>query len=84
MYINETIIEINHFENNPENEDRAAYITSPAVRQLRHIRNSVPTATFQSLVVALVLSRLDYENSVLVGLAIHLVRRLRCRTQPHG
>jgi len=37
----------------------------------------VPTATFQSLVVALVLSRLDYGNSVLVGLPIHLVRRLQ-------
>jgi len=44
-----------------------------ALRQLRQIRNSVPTATFQSLV----LSRLDYGNSVLVGLPIHLVRRLQ-------
>jgi len=48
-----------------------------ALRQLRQILNSVPTATFQSLVVALVLSRHDYENSVLIGLAIHLVRRLQ-------
>jgi len=31
-----------------------------ALRQLRQIRNSVPTATFQSLVVAVVQSRLDY------------------------
>jgi len=45
--------------------------------QLRQIRNSVPTATFQSVVVALVLSRLDYGNSVLVGLPIHLIRRLQ-------
>jgi len=53
-----------------------------ALRQLRQIRNSVPMATFQSLVVALVL---DYRNSVLVGLPIHLVNRLsRCRTLPHG
>jgi len=38
----------------------------------------VPTATFQSLVVALVLScRLDYGNSVLIGLSLHLVRRLQ-------
>ena len=48
-----------------------------ALRQLRQIRNSVPTATFQSLVVALVLSRLDYGNSVLIGLPIHLLRRLQ-------
>jgi len=48
-----------------------------ALRQLRQIRNSVPTATFQSLVVALVQSRLDYGNSVLVGLPIHLVLRLQ-------
>jgi len=47
-----------------------------ALRQLRQIGNSVPTTTFQSLVVALVQSRLDYGNSVLVGLPIHLVRRL--------
>jgi len=46
------------------------------LRQLRQICNSVPTATFQSLVVALVLSRLDNGNSVLVGLQIRLVRRL--------
>jgi len=35
-----------------------------ALRQLRQIRNSVSTAMFQSLVVALVLSILDYENIV--------------------
>jgi len=48
-----------------------------ALRQLRQIRNSVPMATFHSLVVALVLSRLDYGNSMLVGLPIHLVSRLQ-------
>jgi len=37
----------------------------------------VPTAKFQSLVVALVLSRLDHENSVLVSLPIHLARRFQ-------
>jgi len=47
------------------------------LRQLRQIRNSVPTATFQSLVVTLVLSRLDYGNSVLVGLTIHPIRCLQ-------
>jgi len=47
-----------------------------ALRQLRQIRKPVRTATFQSLVVALVLSRLDDRNSVLIGLPIHLLRRL--------
>jgi len=45
-----------------------------ALRQLRQIRCSVPPATFQSLVVTLVLSRLDYGNAVLVGLSAYLVR----------
>ena len=39
-----------------------------SLRQLRQIRHLVPTATLQMLVVALVHSRLDYGNSVLVGL----------------
>ena len=49
-----------------------------ALRQLRQIGHSVPPATFQSLVVILVLSRLDYGNAVgLVGLPAYLVRRLQ-------
>ena len=44
------------------------------LRQLREIRHSVPTDTFQTLVVSLVLTRLDYGNSVLAGLPIYLVR----------
>jgi Reverse transcriptase (RNA-dependent DNA polymerase) len=48
-----------------------------ALRQLRQIRRSVPTATIQTLVVALVLSRLDYGNGVLVDLPAYLVRRLQ-------
>ena len=47
------------------------------LRQLRQIRRLVPPATFQTLVVALVLSRLDYGNGVLVGLPAYLVRRLQ-------
>ena len=38
---------------------------------------SVPPATFQSLVVTLVLTRLDYGNAVLVGLPAYLVQRLQ-------
>jgi len=49
-----------------------------ALRQLRHIRRAIPTATFQVLVVALVHSRLDYGNAVvLVGIPAYLVRRLQ-------
>jgi len=44
---------------------------------LRQIRRSVPSATLQMLEVALVHSRLDYGNGVLVGLPAHLVRRLQ-------
>ena len=48
-----------------------------ALRQLRQIRRCVPTTTFQTLVVALVHSRLDYGNSVLVGVPAYLLRRLQ-------
>ena len=42
------------------------------------LRCSTPTASvFQSLIVALVLSRLDYCNSVLFGLPAHLIQRLQ-------
>ena len=47
-----------------------------ALRQLRQIRRRVPSATLQMLVVALVHSRLDYGNGVLVGLQAYLTRRL--------
>jgi len=48
-----------------------------ALRQLRQIRRSVPTATLQMLVVRLVLLRLDFGNSVLVGIPACLLRRLQ-------
>jgi len=48
-----------------------------ALRQLRQIRNSVPTASFKSLVVALVITRLDLGNDVLIGLPTNLLRRLQ-------
>jgi len=47
------------------------------LRQLRSIRRSVPTSVYQMLVVALVLSRLDYGNAVLVGLPAYLYNRLQ-------
>ena len=49
----------------------------PYIRQLRQIRRSVPTATLQMLVVRLVLSRLDFGNSVLVGIPAYLLRCLQ-------
>jgi hypothetical protein len=48
-----------------------------ALRQLRQICQLVPPTTFQTLVVVLVLSRLDYGKGVLVSLPAYLVRRLQ-------
>lgn len=47
------------------------------LRRLRQIRHLVPTATLQMLVVTLVHSRLDYGNSVLVGLPAYLLHQLQ-------
>jgi len=38
------------------------------------IRHSVPTATFQTLMVALIHSRLDYGN---IGIPVYLMQRLQ-------
>jgi hypothetical protein len=38
------------------------------LRQLRSVRRSVPPSVYQTLVVALVLSKLDYGNATLIGL----------------
>ena len=46
------------------------------LRQLRSIRYLVSASVFQLLVTALVLCRLDYGNSILVGLPVYLQRRL--------
>ena len=46
------------------------------LRQLRAIRRQVPTAVFQSLIIALVLSRLHYCNSVLFGLPAKIIQHL--------
>jgi len=47
------------------------------LRQLRSIRYLVSASVFQSLVTALVLCRLDYGNSTLVGLPVYLQRHLQ-------
>jgi len=47
------------------------------LRQLRSIGWSVPTSVYHPLVVALVLSRFDYGNAVLVGLPAYLYNRLQ-------
>jgi len=49
-----------------------------ALRQLRSIRRSVSDDVLQSLVVALVFSRLDYGSATLVGLPKQLMDRLQC------
>lgn len=48
-----------------------------ALRQLRHLRRYVNDDCFRSLVVALIHSRLDYGNIVLVGLPIFRQRLLQ-------
>ena len=47
------------------------------LRQLRTIRHSVPLPVFQLLVVAVVLSQLDYCNSLLIKLPASLIQRLQ-------
>jgi len=47
------------------------------LRQRCSIRRSVPTSVYQTLVVALVLFRLEYGNAVLVGLPGYLYSRLQ-------
>jgi len=47
------------------------------LRQLRSIRRSVPSSVFQTLVVAFVLTFLDYGNATLSGLPAYLLNRLQ-------
>ena len=47
------------------------------LHQLRQIRRSVTTDTFRTLVVSLVLTRLDFGNNVLAGLPVYFSRRLQ-------
>jgi hypothetical protein len=48
-----------------------------ALRQIRSIRSSVPQQALLSLVVSLVLSRLDYGSPTLAGLPAYLIDRLQ-------
>jgi hypothetical protein len=48
-----------------------------ALRQLRSIRQYVPSSVLQTLVTSLVLTRMDYGNAVLVGLPACQLRRLQ-------
>ena len=47
------------------------------LRQMRLISRLLSPSTLKTVVVALVLSRLDYANSVLTGLPAYLVKRLQ-------
>ena len=54
-----------------------SHVRQTVLLQLRTVRRQVPTSVFQSLIVALVLSQLDYCNSVLFGLPANLIQRLQ-------
>jgi hypothetical protein len=47
------------------------------LRQVRNIRRSLPPTVLQTLVVSLVLSRLDYGNAAFVGISAYLLRRVQ-------
>jgi hypothetical protein len=47
------------------------------LRQLLKVRRYLSPSTFQMLVTALVITRLDYANGNPAGLPVHLVRRLQ-------
>ena len=53
-------------------------------RQLRSIRRYISTPAFQSLVSALVLSRLDYCNSLLINLPLIRIQRLQSKMPQQG
>jgi len=47
------------------------------LRQLRSLRRSIPSSVYQTLIVSLILTRLDYGNATLAGLPVYLVSRLQ-------
>jgi len=60
-----------------EHVQRTVAGCSVALRKLRSIRRSIPMPVYQTLVVALVLSRLDYGNATLAGILSQLCRHLQ-------
>ena len=49
----------------------------PVLRQLRSIRHLVPVTTFQTLIVLLVLSMMDYGKAILASLPAYMFRHLQ-------
>ena len=47
------------------------------LRQLRSVRRSVPSSVFQTLIVSLVLTKLDFGNATLASLPTNLLNRLQ-------
>jgi hypothetical protein len=47
------------------------------LRQLCSIRQSVSASAYQTLIVSLVLTKLDYGNAVMSGLPVHLIQHLQ-------
>jgi len=70
VYINADLTMLTHVQ-------RTVSCCFATLRQLRSIRRSVPLSAFQLLVVALVLSRLDYCNSLLINLPASLIQHLQ-------
>ena len=56
---------------------RCVAVCFAVLSQLRSIRRSVPSSVFQTLVVASVLTKLDYGNATLAGLPANLLNRLQ-------
>ena len=48
-----------------------------ALQQIRSVRRSLPSTALETLVVLLVLTRLDYGNATLAGIPANLLRRLQ-------
>ena len=56
---------------------RTTYSCFAILRQRHSLRRSIPSSVYQTLIVSLVLTRLDYGNATLAGLLTYLVSRLQ-------
>jgi len=56
---------------------RVVALCIAVVRQLRLISRLLSPTTLKTVVIALVITRLDYANSMLTGLPAYLVKRLQ-------